>query len=581
MAKIRFFILVILLCSNPVSAIELDQLQINSFIHEPLNASVAIIGVDEVDLADIRFTVASKSEYRKLLGTKRPAFLNEVKVDVVAVENGRHELHIVSSQRVREPILTFLLKVIEKQGSVFIKYNLLLDPRIEPAEPLTPVAVSRALAVEPSASKGTGNKAAPEPIVDRKDGRQTIVVRDKSISIIAQDSTLHDRFSVYQIMRAFYMENPQAFEYGNIDKLMSGSTLLVPPESLIGEVPRRQAINFVRSVSIDNVTQTVSAANANQAGVSTNQLEPPAEIIGVLYARETSSQSSVTVEAGKAAQKTLPETIQGDIKSGRGVANELLASQQSGGVVKIDSAPLTNPVGADQKNVIANDQSPRELVNQEPLQSAVINESPTPQLVSTNAQDSSGFSRFLITLMGTVAIGIALFFALRGWALRRRIKEQSPVVAAVRPVKQDQPTVKKKPSSNASSRGNSGSIELKDLSGSDRNSAKSADVTDISRFKLSSRTVDEVKLECDTLIAYELYSEALQLVCTARDSFGDNPWFDVKELEVLASSGQCDEFFALFDQYRIRLEQELPECWHRIENLRQQMHEDFKIAAVQ
>lgn len=581
MAKIRFFILVILLCSNPVSAVELDQLQINSFIHEPLNASIAILGVDEIDLADIRFTVASKSEHRILLGTKRPAFLNKVKVDIIAIENGRHELHITSSQRVREPILTFLLKVIEKQGSVFKKFNLLMDPRIEPAEPLTGVAASRALAVEPSVSKNTEIKTAPEPIVDRKDGRQKIIAREKSISMIAQNSTLHDKFSVYQIMRGFYMENPQAFEKGNIDKLISGIPLLVPPESLIGEVPRRQAINFVKSVSKDNVTKSVSTANANQAGVSTNKLAPPAEIIGVLYARDTSIHSSAIVEPGKPTQKTLPETIQGDIKSGRGIANELLVSQQSGGVVKIDSAPLPNPVIADQKNVIANDQSLKELVNQELVQSEVINERATPQLVSTNAQDSSGFSRFWITLMGTVAIGIALFFALREWTLRRRIKEQSPVVAAVGPVKQSQPSVKKKPPTYSSSRGNSAAIELKDLSGSDRNSAKSTEVDDISTFKLSSRTVDEVKLECDTLIAYELYPEALQLVCTARDNFGDSPWFDVKELEVLASSGQCDEFFALFDQYRKRLEQELPESWHRIKNLRQQIHKDFKITAVQ
>lgn len=660
MAKIRIFIILVILCSRPVSAVELDQLQINSFIYEPLNASIAILGVDKVDLADIRFTVASKSDYRKFLGTKRPAYLNKVKVDIIAVENGRHELHITSPQRVREPILTFLLKVIEKQGSVFKKYNLLMDPRIEPAEPLTAAAGSLALTVEPSVSTNTEIKTAPDPIIDRKDDRENIIARDQSISIIAQNSTLHDKFSVYQIMRGFYMENPQAFEKGNIDKLVSGSNLLVPPESLIGEVPRQQAINFVYSVSKDNVTISVSTANANQAGVSTNQLAPPAEIIGVLNARETSSQSSVIAEPVKPTLKTLSEAIQRDIKNGRGIANEfasvsrilksqnkamkiqndelismadnmenqkqqilrlrmrmneLLASQQSGGVANIDSAPLTNSVIADQKSVIADDQRLREMVNQDlmqinseinqlkselailiennperinqplpdeeqPVQSKVINENATPQLVSTNAQDPSGFPRLWITLMGIVAIGIALFFALREWTWRRRIKEQHPIAAA-RPKKQAQPQLKKKPSTYSSSRGNAGTIELKDLTGSGKNPVKSSGVDDKSTFKLRSHTVDEVKLECDTLIAYELYSEALQLVYTARDNFGDNAWFDVKELEVLASSGQCDKFFILFDQSRERLEQVLPESWERIENLRKQMHEDFKITAVQ
>ncbi len=662
MAKIRFLIMLVILCPIPVRAVELDQLQINSFIHEPLNASIAILGVDAFDLADIKFTVASQSDYKKMLGTTRPAYLNKVMIKLIAVDNNRHELHITSPQRVREPILTFLLKVIEKQGSFFKQFNLLVDPRIEP--PATPSVAANPLASteESPVGKNTEVKTAPKPIVDPKDDRKTVLVRDKSISIIAQTSALHESFSVYQIMRAFYLENPQAFEYGNIDKLVSGAILLVPPESLISEVPRQQAINFVYSVSKDSVVRSASRSNANKTDVGTNELAPPAERVAGLNPRETSNQSRVNVEPAKLTTKTNSEPNQLDIKSERRIAdefasvsrilkshnkairiqndelismadnmenqkqqilqlrirlNELVGSQQTGTVENMEGAALTNSVITDQKSIIADHEIFKESVNQELLQmnsetkqlksglpilleknpedlnqplpdreqmaqSEVINENAAPELVSITAQDSSDFSRLWITL---TLMGAGLFFALREWTWRRRLKERHPVVADTPKAQtqtqtQTQTQLKNKPSTYSSNSGDTGEIELKDLTDSEEGSAKPSDAVDKSPLKLNSRTVDEVKLECDTLIAYELYSEGLHLVYASRESLGDNPWFDVKELEILASSGQCDEFFVLFDQYRKRLEQELPDSWEKIEKLRKQMHEDFKITAV-
>jgi FimV-like protein len=60
---------------------------------------------------------------------------------------------------------------------------------------------------------------------------------------------MHKDYSVYQIMRAFYLLNAHAFEKGNINRLKSGSTLIIPELSSVAEVTRQQAINFVYSVS--------------------------------------------------------------------------------------------------------------------------------------------------------------------------------------------------------------------------------------------------------------------------------------------------------------------------------------------
>lgn len=126
--KLRIFIFLILLVSKPVGAVVLEQLQTDSYLNEPLKASIEIHGVDELDLADIKFSVASNSDYIRLVDTNRPAYLDKVKFKLIATGHERHILQITSLQRVREPILTFLLKVTEKHGSFIKKFTLLLDP---------------------------------------------------------------------------------------------------------------------------------------------------------------------------------------------------------------------------------------------------------------------------------------------------------------------------------------------------------------------------------------------------------------------------------------------------------------------
>ena len=150
------------------------------------------------------------------------------------------------------------------------------------------------------------------------DDSNKIIVGNRSISVIAQNSALHEKYSVYQIMRAFYLENSDAFENGNIDKLLSGSSLILPDESLIAEVPRQKAVNFVYSVSKDNVTKSSSTSTASRTGIS--ELETPAEIYSELNTPAASSQSSVNEEPVKATIVPFPESIQRNAKSWREIA---------------------------------------------------------------------------------------------------------------------------------------------------------------------------------------------------------------------------------------------------------------------
>lgn len=255
----------------------------------------------------------------------------------------------------------------------------------------------------------------------------------------------------------------------------------------------------------------------------------------------------------------------------QGVSNDSVVddlSQINSEIAQVNSSPSTS-------NERTLDRTKEPLPDREQsLQPKLIHENTAPKLVSHVAQGPGDFSRPWIILM---AIGAVLIFALREWVWQRRFKKLNPVPVSK---KSTQPRQKKKPSTYKSSSENTGEIELKDLKETKKDSAKSLGGAEIYPLVLESHTIDDVKLECDTLNAYELYPEALQLVRTSRDKLGDNPWLDFKELEVLASAGQFDEFFECYEQYKQRLEQELPDFWTEIENIRKQLQEDFKITAV-
>ena len=454
MVKLRVFTGLLILCAKSAIAVELDQLQINSYINEPLDASITVLGVNEYELADIEFTLASQKDYLKLLGTNRPRNLDKIKLEVITDEEDRHQLRITSRRRVREPIFSFLLKVTDRQGSFIKTYTLLMDPRTEPstepAEEIKPIVLTEVTSFEEDA-----DHPAPKPLENRK----RIQVGNRGISIIAQNSDLHEKFSVYQIMRAFYLDNPGAFEKGNINKLTSGITLLVPTDALVGEVSRQQAVNFVYSVSRDHATPPVARPavpivpdqqNAQSKPKTPDQIaaslpapEPqkktgqdPDDLLNTL-ATKLNQQNREIVElrarldritTTKQSSKDGNNPSEWTAKAAMEAQQTMIAEQaeyrelvdQQFDQIDSDIAQLKNGM----EILIENSPTPIELPApvielDEPLELVEENESPIPAAVEVGA--FSYVSKLWIALL---VIGAMLLFALREWTWQRRFREQ-------------------------------------------------------------------------------------------------------------------------------------------------------------
>ena len=641
MFKFSHFFFAVLLFTSTAKAIELGQIETSSYLNEPLKAHLSFKGVDAVDLDDIHFSLASHREYKNLLGISRPDYLAKLQFKIDLETTEPYTLQITSRQRIIEPILQLLLKVTEPQSSFIKQYTLLMDPEIVAA---TPILKERS---KPSTDT---DALIPETTiassVSTLINTQTIKVKDRSISIIAQNSTLHERYSVYQIMRAFYLVNPSAFEKGNIDKLMGGSDLWIPEESLIAEVPRQKAINFVYAVSKDNPKITVKpvkiAAQTQPSGSprpSLAQSEKPS--IGHTPARVDHNDQNMHSELQKLRStdqefNALAKTLESQNQALK-AQNEVLQSlskdlsnhedeiQQLGlrlSDMKIlqqnpmsegsEQAPVTRQVFTDQTQLIEAQQKIIQSINAglkkknaelfalknqiktlEPLNPTSVTQ-PIPEPSDPKNKSISGPSLTapkIVTYSPTtpavtlsqiwalvLIMGILGLFGIREWIWQRRFRS---IPTSSNKKTSGSEKSKVKITQQAPIQADGGEIELKDLQSPKKAHDDYIDtIVERSPLTMGAGSINEVKIEIDVLLAYEQYEEAMQLLKESKVKFGEAPWLDIKELEILASSRQSDLFYKLYNAKKDLLEQELPEAWEKVDQMHQQLGKEFKISAV-
>lgn len=622
--------LIPLLC-NPVSAIELGDLSANSGLNEPFRAVLTINDASDLEWADVRFKMANDAMYQRF-GMQAPTNLRSVKFELVPDGNGRYQLHLSSQQRVDDPILHLLIQVEETQGSFFREYTLLLDPPFAPQPQQSTQASSPVAAlVDTESTSPPTHETADDVLAGR-----TIQVRNKSISIIAEQSELHPKYSVYQIMRALYLANRWAFDHGNINKLISGSRLVVPDESVIGEVPRQKAINFVYSVSRDSKqNQASNMADAQKQAPATR---PTPQITASPPPQAKSDR----------ATQAAPATLDSDVATWRSMADEFGAlsaivdhqnsalrtqteaikdlyrnvdtqqrrivelTTQLGHLQQQASADAAPPASAiemptpmpqieqsgpmPQENEIhrltellrEREQQIRELNNRllEQSQPIVLEQEAAVAAVTTQRLTDIPPAAPIVTYVETpaerpasswwlrVALSLAvLLFALREWSWRRRVATREEQL----PDDEDRPTTYS-PSNDPE---NLGTLELRHLETRSKKE-KNKDMTEVSRsqLRLESDSMEEVRVEIEVLMAYEQYEEAMSLLGLSQQKFGESAWIDSKQLEILAATNQCEAFLNLFNEKRAALEAASPIMWDKMQKMRDQLCSDFRISAL-
>ncbi len=251
-------LLIALLASAGTHAVTLGQARVVSYLNQPLEAEIALVGVEPGQHEDLRIRVANQDQFDRL-GIPFTFFMNDLNFDVVQ-SRGQWIVRVRSRKPVTEPFLDFPVQMTWPGGQMVRQYTLLLDP-------LTlsrPATVTRA--ARPAATRQTATPTAAPPVGNLPSSATYGPVRSgETLWPIAQK--LRPRgITTKQMAMALLRANPQAFIDNNINKLRAGAVLTVPP---LGEIQQLDAATAAREFA-EQVRQWRApvATSPRQAAVS-------------------------------------------------------------------------------------------------------------------------------------------------------------------------------------------------------------------------------------------------------------------------------------------------------------------------
>jgi len=260
-------------------ALGLGEIEVNSFLNQPLNAEIEVLSARPGEIDDLLVSLASRDAFARA-GLERPRHLSELRFEVKRNEAGDSAVILVTTRSaVKEPFLNFLVEADWSQGRLLREFTVLLDPPFyadqpAPVEPTTSAAPEPAADSEPAqpyvanvdtpSSETSGGGGITEPIALSGDSSSSPgpsppasseYVSDESQNIIEGDvlvvkgDTLWSIASLYkdrehsmsQVMLAFQRTNPNAFNDGNINNMKKGAVLRAPSAAEIDALDKQAA----------------------------------------------------------------------------------------------------------------------------------------------------------------------------------------------------------------------------------------------------------------------------------------------------------------------------------------------------
>ena len=238
-------------------ALGLGEIQLNSFLNQPLDAEIEIISSQRGETDGIKIQLASPSSFERA-GLEFNNLLRKIKFKLVSKPNGTYVIKVTTRKGYREPFLNFLLEVNWSNGRILREYAALVDP------PAT-MQSSSAKTQSPSSSQRSSSdssKAPEQPLYGAPDttsytapastntggfiGDTYTTKRRDTAWQIANNARADQDVSVEQSMMAILRANPQAFIKQNINRLKAGYVLNIPDKESMLSQSHGEALAEVR-----------------------------------------------------------------------------------------------------------------------------------------------------------------------------------------------------------------------------------------------------------------------------------------------------------------------------------------------
>jgi pilus assembly protein FimV len=242
--------------SGVAQALGLGEIELQSYLNEPLDAEIALTQSRGISPGDVFVNIAPQSAYERV-GLSRNQFLSKLRFEVVTGSDGNLVVNVSSREPLREPYLNFLLELTWPSGRLMREYAVLVDPPVYAersglAESVSaPSVAETAPAVRPRSQESVRRQAAAEGSLSSGYSRSTIGPTGPSDTLwtIASRVRPNDSVSMQQVMLAIQDLNPDAFMGGNINRLKRGEVLRVPS---LEDIQRRSRAEAVRQVARQN-----------------------------------------------------------------------------------------------------------------------------------------------------------------------------------------------------------------------------------------------------------------------------------------------------------------------------------------
>lgn len=296
--------------SGVAQALGLGEIELQSYLNEPLDAEINLRKSEGVDPGDVFVNIASESSYQRV-GIDRNYFLTKLDFEVTTASDGSLVVNVSSREPLREPYLNFLLEVTWPNGRLMREYAVLVDPPVYAEDSGVEEEVSAPATRQ--ASQPSQQRAEPRGQARAQEPSRTTSQRARSLGPTGPSDTLWNiaasvrpdsSVSMQQVMLALQDLNPDAFIGGNINRLKRGEVLRVPD---IEDIRSRSRAEANRQVAAQNealtapartVDATEETADAQAASGQAGQGETGGDELRLLASDDSDSRD--TDEGGSA-----------------------------------------------------------------------------------------------------------------------------------------------------------------------------------------------------------------------------------------------------------------------------------------
>lgn len=231
-----------ILSSSPLYALRLGDFSLRSELNQPVNIELGVQQLSWLDSRTLRISVASQADYR-LRGLSYNKAFNNLRVNIQRESKSAIRLQVRGTQPLTVSNSTLLLKIATHDTVYLSKFPITFGA---PLVPLQSVVVINS----PSLATDEIFKAR----------------RNQSLSHVAEKLALKHKVRRYQVMLALYHANPDKFVRNNMNGMIPGSALKVPP------------ISTFKAISIDEARSEIQQQWRDwQAGVNYAKPRLPVE----------------------------------------------------------------------------------------------------------------------------------------------------------------------------------------------------------------------------------------------------------------------------------------------------------------